>query len=116
MALIRSVYRSGSLTLQLASGGVKLPDRYTDLINAIHMVVAGPDVARIRANPNVRHISVDVPIQLDLNTSVPYIRANCPPPSTDSGCTSARSRGLRGTGTINADGSATGQVIAILDT
>jgi len=98
-------YTLTNTTLQLASGTIKLPDRYTDLINAMHLIVAGNDVARVRANPNVRHISVDVPYQLDLNTSVPYIRANCPP-NTSSGCTSARSNGLRGTG----------QVIAVLDT
>jgi hypothetical protein len=110
-------YTVTNTTLQLASGTVTLPDRYTDLINAIHMVVAPADVARVRANPNVKHITVDVPLQLDLNTSVPYIRANCPPPNTTTGCTSsARSNGLRGTGKINTDGSATGQVIAVLDT
>ncbi len=109
-------YTLTNTTLQLASGTVTLPDRYTDLINAIHMVVAPADVARIRANPNVRDISVDVPRQLDLNTSVPYIRANCPPPNTSSGCTSARSNGPCGSGHINPDGSATGQVIAVRET
>jgi len=109
-------YTLTSTTLQLASGTVKLPDRYTDLINAMHLIVAPPDVARIRANPNVKHISVDEPPQLVLNTSVPYIRANCASPNTTTGCTSARSNGLRGTGKINPDGSASGQVIAVLDT
>jgi len=109
-------YTPTSTTVQLASGSVKLPDRYTDLINVMHLIVAPPDVARIRANPNVKHISVDEPPQLVLNTSVPYIRANCAPPNTTTGCSSARSNGLRGTGQINPDGSASGQVIAVLDT
>ncbi len=109
-------YTLTNTTLQLASGTVTLPDRYTDLINAVHLVVNGNDVGHIRANPNVKHISVDEPLQLLLNTSVPYIRANCPPPDNATGCTSARSNGLRGTGKINPDGSATGQVVAVLDT
>ena len=109
-------YTVTNTTLQLASGTVTLPDRYTDLINAVHMTVAPADVARVRANPHVKHITVDVPLQLHLNTSVPYIRANCPPPNTTTGCTSARNNGLRGTGTINSNGSSSGQVIAVLDT
>ena len=95
-------------TYALPSGGVEVPDRYADLINAVRLEVGGWDVGRIRAMDAVRHISVDVGKRLVLDRSVPYIRAN--------GEDSARSRGLRGTGRINPDGSATGQVIAILDT
>lgn len=109
-------YTLTNTTAIVGGNAVTVPDRYTDLINAVHLVVAPADVRRIRANPNVKHISVDVPRHLVLNHSVPYIRANCPAPNTDSGCTSARSRGLRGTGQMNANGSSTGQVIAVLDT
>jgi hypothetical protein len=95
-------------TFALPSGGLEVPDRYADLINAVRLEVDGWDVGRIRALSAVKQISVDVGRRLVLDRSVPYIRAN--------GEDSARSRGLRGTGRINRDGSATGQVIAILDT
>jgi subtilisin family serine protease len=109
-------YTLTSTPVGVPSGAIQVPDRYTELINAVRLIVAGNDVRRVRANPNVKHITVDVPRQLVLNTSVPYIRANCPPPDTDRSCSSARSHGLRGQGAINSDGSASGQVIAVLDT
>src|SRR5712692_11805997 len=106
-------YTLSSRSLSLPTGAVSVPDRYTDLINGVRLEVSGWDVGKIRQMSTVKHISVDEPSQLVLHTSVPYIRANCTPPSTNSGCTSARSRGLRGTGTIVAggptNGSATGQ-------
>src|SRR5712692_1676201 len=106
-------YTLSSTSLSLPTGTVSVPDRYTDLINAVRLEVSGWDVRKSRQMSAVKQISVDEPPQLVLHTSVPYIRANCTPPSTNSGCTSARSRGLRGTGTIVAggptNGSATGQ-------
>lgn len=106
-------YSLASTTLALPGGPLSVPDRHTDLINALRLEVAGWDVARIRKMSTVRHISVDVGTTLQLNNSVPYIRANCPHPDTT--CSSARSAGLRGTGRVNPDGSSTGQVIAVLD-
>lgn len=100
-------YTLTNTSVLVGGSTVAVPDRYTELINAVRLEVAGLDVARIRAHPNVRQITVDVPLRLILNNSVPYIRANGP--------NSARSLGLRGSGQINADGSSTGQVIAVLD-
>src|SRR5712692_736702 len=100
--------------LSLPTGAVSVPDRYTDLINGVRLEVSGWDVGKIRQMSAVKQISVDVGQQLVLNHSVPYIRANCVYPDTS--CHSARTQGLRGMGTINTDGSATGQVIAVLDT
>ncbi len=101
-------YQLTSSTLQTAAGTVDLPHRYTTLINAVRLDVAGWDVGLVRRLPEVKHISVDEPNQLHLNRSVAYIRANGP--------NSARSMGVRGTGSVNSDGSSTGQVIAVLDT
>src|SRR5712692_10961276 len=107
-------YTLSSRSLSLPTGIVSVPDRYTDLINGVRLEVSGWDVGKIRQMSTVKHISVDEPSQLVLDHSVPYIRANCVYPDTS--CQSARTRGLRGTGTINSDGSATGQVVAVLDT
>lgn len=107
-------YALTSTVVVLPSGEVSVPDRYTELINAVRLEVSGWDVARVRQMSAVQHISVDVGKQLVLDHSVPYIRANCEHPDTT--CTSARTMGLRGTGQINPNGSSTGQVIAVLDT
>jgi hypothetical protein len=85
-----------------------LEDRYSELINAVRLVVAGDDVIRIRRMPEVRHVSLDTPRYVKLNNSTAYIRANGP--------NGVRSAGYRGTGAPNPDGSASGQVIAYLDT
>src|SRR5713101_3073338 len=100
--------------LSLPTGAVSVPDSYTDLINGVRLEVSGWDVGKIRQMSAVKQISVDVGQQLVLDHSVPYIRANCV--SSNTGCPSARTQGLRGTGIINTYGSATGQVIAVLDT
>ncbi|HEY3176227.1 MAG TPA: Ig-like domain-containing protein [Candidatus Polarisedimenticolia bacterium] len=102
---------TGSLTQTgLLTGTQTLPveDRFLELINAVRLNVVGTDVIRIRKLPEVRHVSLDTPRFLLLDHSVAYIRAN--------GSDSARTDGFRGTGTLNPDGSATGQVIAYLDT
>ncbi len=91
-----------------AAGVTAVPDRYTELINAVRLQVDGWDVGAIRRRPEVRHISVDVGSRLHLDRSVAYIRGNGPD--------SARTRGVRGSGEVNSDGSASGQVIAVLDT
>lgn len=97
-----------STSVVTAAGNVTVPSRYSELINAIRLLVTPEHVAKIRANPKVRHITLDEPRKLVLNNSAGYVRAN--------GADSARSRGFRGSGQVNADGSATGQVIAVLDT
>lgn len=101
-------YTLTSTTLALPTRGLSVPDRYTELINAVRLEVGGWNVGKIRRMSAVKHISVDVGKQLVLDHSVPYIRANGP--------NSARTMGLRGTGSINLNGSSTGQVVAVLDT
>jgi subtilisin family serine protease len=100
-----------STTAIVAGSAVTVPDRYAELINALRLEVAGEDVRRVRAHPAVRHISLDLPRYLNLDRSVPYVRAGGP-----AGFDSARARGFFGTGTMNPDGSASGQVVAVLDT
>lgn len=102
------VYTVTSTAVVVGGDTVAISDRYTELINAVRLDALAEDIGRIRTNPNVKHISVDEPLSVDLDNSAPYIRAN--------GADSARSRGLRGTGRANCDGSATGQVVAVLDT
>lgn len=97
-----------STRLAVASEEIDVPDRYADLINALRLEVGGWEVRTIRRLNAVRHLSVDVPKKLVLDHSAPYIRAN--------GADSARSLGVRGSGRIHTDGSASGQVIAVLDT
>src|SRR5713226_8074990 len=92
-------YTLSSTSLSLLTGAVSVPDRYTDLINGVRLEVSGWDVGKIRQMSVVKHISVDVGKQLVLDHSVPYIRANCV--SSNTGCPSARTQGLRGTGIIN---------------
>jgi hypothetical protein len=101
-------YTLTSTQVLVGGSAVSVPDRYTELINALHLVAAAEEIGRIRANPSVEHISVDEPLWLGLDHSAAYIRAT--------GSDSARSRGLRGTGQANCDGSASGQVVAVLDT
>src|ERR1041384_5412814 len=101
-------YTLTSTSVLLGGKPTDVPDRYTELINAVRLTVAGTDVRTVRQNPRVKHINLDVPRQLNLDHSVPYIRANGPD--------SARSRGLGGRGQVLADGSSTGQVVAVLDT
>ncbi len=101
-------YTLTSTDLAAGGGTVSVPNRYSELINAVHLVAAAEQIGLIRAHPNVKHISVDEPLWVGLDNSAAYIRANGPD--------SARSRGLRGTGRANCDGSATGQVVAVLDT
>ncbi|MBI1950458.1 MAG: S8 family serine peptidase, partial [Acidobacteria bacterium] len=101
-------YTLTSTTLALPTGGLSVADRYTELINAVRLEVGGWNVGKIRRMTTVKHISVDVGKQIVLDHSVPYIRANGP--------NSARTMGLRGTGSINPNGSSTGQVVAVLDT
>src|ERR1041384_5868412 len=99
-------YTLTSTSVLLGGKPTDVPDRYTELINAVRLTVAGTDVRTVRQNPRVKHINVDVPRQLNLDHSVPYIRANGPD--------SARSRGLRGSGQVLADGSSTGHVGAVV--
>jgi hypothetical protein len=87
---------------------VPIDNRYLELINCVHLTLPGADVIRIRRMPEVRHISLDTPRYVKLDHSVGYIRANGP--------ASARTAGFRGTGAPNPDGTASGQVIAYLDT
>jgi hypothetical protein len=101
-------YTVTSTTAIVGTGQVSVPDRYSELINAVRLQVAGADVGRIRNNQAVKHISVDTPRYLNLNNSVAYIRANGP--------AGVRASGLRGRGVMNPDGSSSGQVVAILDT
>lgn len=101
-------YTLTATTVVTEDGGTDIPDRYTDLINAVRLEVSGWDVAEIRRMPEAKHISVDVGLELHLDNSVPYIRAN--------GDDSARSRGIRGSGMVNMNGSSSGQVVAVLDT
>lgn len=91
-------YSLTSTSVKLGAGDVAVPDRYSELINAVRLAVTPDHVALIRANDRVKHISVDTPRRIRLNRSTEYIRVT--------GADSARSRGLRGAG----------QVIAVLDT
>ncbi len=101
-------YTLTSSSVSLGGVQVNVPHRFSELVNAVRLEVAGDDVRAVRTNPMVRHVSVSGQHFLNLNNSVRYIRANGPD--------SARSRGIRGQGQIQPDGSATGQVVAVLDT
>ncbi len=101
-------YTLTSTGVDTPAGAIQLENRYTELINAIHLQVGGADVIRVRRMPSVRHVSLDTPRFIALDKSVAYIRANGPG--------GTRASGYRGTGTPNPDGSASGQVIAYMDT
>jgi hypothetical protein len=97
--------RTGLLT---GTRTLPIEDRFSEPINAVRIGLAGADVIRIRNMPEVRHVSLDTPRHVKLNHSVAYMRANGPD--------SARTAGIRGTGVPNPEGSASGHVIAYLDT
>ncbi len=53
-------YKLTSTTLALPTGGLNVPDRYTDLINAVRLEVGGWDVAKIRRMSAVKHSTLSV--------------------------------------------------------
>ncbi len=93
--------------LPVAGGVVHRPNQFAHLINAIGIEVPSDAVEQIRAMPGVKHVTIDRPVQLHLDRSVEYVRANNGP-GNKTIFTQA------GSGPKRFDGS--GQVIAILDT
>jgi hypothetical protein len=93
--------------VQVKGGVLWKPDRFGLLINAIGLSVRRESVERIRAMEGVKHVSPEEELELQLDHSVRYIRANDGP-----GNKTIFSQG--GGALERFDGS--GQVIAILDT
>ena len=83
------------------------PNRFGYLINAVGLEVPSTAIETIRSMPEVRNVTLDEPMRLHLDHSVPYVRASNGPGNktifTQSGGPLTRFDG-------------TGQVIAILDT
>jgi len=93
--------------LRIPAGDVRKPNRFTRLINAVGLEVPTSAVESIRALPSVKHVTLDEPVQLHLDHSVEYVRANDGP-----GNKTIFTQG--GGPATRYDGS--GQVVAILDT
>ncbi len=83
------------------------PNRFSYLINAVGLEVPSASIDQIRAMPEVKHVTINEPVRLNLDNSVKYVRANDGP-----GNKAIFTQGQ--TGPTRYDGA--GQVIAILDT
>jgi len=94
-------------TLYPAGGPLVKPNRFAHLINAVGLSVPASAVPAIRDMAGVRYVTLDVPLELHLDNSVKYVRANDGP-----GNKTIFTQG--GGAPSRFDGS--GQVIAILDT